>query len=67
MSYPMKWFVLTAVVAVLSTTVTHADIVIHDIGNTAANTLVKLGSQFVFGCAILAFGIVAAVFISKRK
>ena len=67
MRYELKRFLIAGVVAVVSTAIARAEIIIHDIGSTAANTLTKLGSQFVLGCAILAVGIVAAVFISKRK
>lgn len=44
-----------------------ADVVIHDFGNNAAMTLRSLGTDFVYGCAVLAIGLVVSVFIYRRK
>ena len=67
MSHQSKQFLITAALIVASASIARADFVIHDLGSTAANTLTALGTDFVVGCAILAAGIVAAVFISKKK
>ena len=50
-----------------STAFVRADLVVHEMGSTAANTLTTIGTDFIIGCAILAAGVVAAVFISKKK
>jgi hypothetical protein len=49
-----------------STAFSRADLIVHDMGSTAANTLTTLGTDFIIGCAILAGGVVVAVFISKK-
>ena len=56
-----------ALLILASTAFVRADVFIHDMGSTAANTLTTLGIDFIIGCAILAAGVVAAVFISKKK
>jgi len=44
-----------------------ADVIIHDIGNNAGITLRDLGTDFVYGCAVLAIGLVVSVFLYRRK
>ena len=44
-----------------------AEIVVHELGSTAANTLHSLSRNVLIGCIVLAIGIVAAAFISKKK
>ncbi len=67
MSHQTKRLLIAVGVVGFSTAVARAEIITYDISGTVANTLVRLGTQFVWGCAILAVGIVAAVIISKRK
>lgn len=45
----------------------HADLVIYDVTDRAASTLNALGIDFIIGCVILAGGVVAAVYVSKKK
>jgi len=66
MKYKSK-LIPIALLILVSTSFVRADLVIHDMGSTAANTLTTLGTDFIIGCAILAAGVVAAVFISKKK
>jgi hypothetical protein len=56
-----------AALILASTAFARADLIIHDMGSTAANTLATLGTDFIIGCAIVAAGVVAAVIISKKK
>ena len=44
-----------------------ADVMLHDVGNNAAKTLSALGTDFVYGCAVLAIGLVVSVFLYRRK
>ena len=44
-----------------------ADVIIHDIGNNAGLTLRDLGADFVYGCAVLAIGLMVSVFLYRRK
>ena len=67
MSQQTKRLLTTVGVVAFSTVVAKAEIITYDISGTVANTLTRLGTQFVWGCAILAAGIVAAVIISKKK
>ena len=53
--------------AIASTSVARADLIIYDMSGSVQSTLRALGTDFVIGCAVLAAGIVAAVIISKKK
>jgi hypothetical protein len=51
-----------------STAFVRADqVIMHEMGGQAANTLTTLGTDFTICCGILAAGVVAAVFVSKKK
>ena len=67
MSHQSNRFLITAALVVASASFARADLVMHELGGTAANTLNTLGTDFVVGCSIVAAAIVAAVFISKKK
>jgi len=58
---------VTLLIILTSASFARADLVIHDLGSTAANTLTHLSKDFVIGCAILAVAIVAAAFVSRKK
>lgn len=64
MKHQSKLILITALI-MASTAFAHADLVIYDLNNTAANTLTTLGTDFIIGCAILAGGVVAAVYVSS--
>ena len=66
MKHKSKPLLITSLI-LASVSFARADIVIHDLGSTAANTLTALGTDFIIGCAILAAGVVSVVFISKKK
>ena len=66
MKHQSKLIPITALV-LASTAFARADLVIYDMGSTAANTVNALGKDFIIGCSILAGGAVAAVFVSKKK
>jgi hypothetical protein len=56
-----------ALLILASTCCVRAEIVVHELGSTAANTLHSLSRNVLIGCIVLAIGIVAAAFISKKK
>jgi len=58
---------LVAALMLVSAPLARAELIVHDIGSYAANTLNDLGRDFVIGCAFLAAGMVAAVIIYKKK
>lgn len=45
----------------------HAELVTYDITQNTASTLESLGTKFVIGCTVLALGIAAAAFFSRRN
>ena len=45
----------------------HADVIVHEMGSTASNTLSSLGKYFMFACGLLAAGLVGAALILKMK
>ena len=56
-----------AALILASTVFARANLITYDLSSYAANTLAALGTDFIIGCGILAAGVVAAVFISKKK
>ncbi len=67
MSAQFKKFVMAVAAVVTSASLARAEIVIHEMGSTAANTFTTLGRYFVIGCSILAAGLVIAKLISSKK
>lgn len=55
------------VVATVSAATANADIVIHELGGTAAETLRSLGHDFVTGCIIIAVAAVVVAALRLRR
>ena len=51
----------------LSISTAHADLVAYHLTAEASRTLESLGKKFIIGCTVLALGIGAAAFISRKK
>jgi hypothetical protein len=67
MSHPSKQPLITIATILASASLARADLIVHELGSTAANTLSQLSRNIMMGCAILAVAIVAAAFITKKK
>ncbi|HQP97573.1 MAG TPA: hypothetical protein PLY86_03895, partial [bacterium] len=64
--YRYLW--LVALTTLSFSGIAQADIVVHEIGSTAANTLNSLGSHFVTGCIVIAVAaIICAAMAAKGK
>lgn len=59
--------ILIAALLMATASRARAEVIIHDIGNNAGKTLRDLGTDFVYGCAVLAIGLVVSVFLYRRK
>jgi hypothetical protein len=57
---------LIAGIILMSGCFVRADIIVHEMGSTAANTLTTLGKDFIIGCAIVTAGMVVAAFVQRR-
>ena len=66
MTYRFRHLLMAALIA-LSVATVRADLVTYHITAETSRTLESLGTKFITGCVVLALGIVAAAFISRKK
>jgi hypothetical protein len=67
MTNHFKNVLLASILLLGSTSIARAELVVYDLGNSAARTLQGLGTAFIMGCTVLAIGAIVAAFVSRKK